>query len=148
MISTTLEAIRSMLAASLTAGGVSVPARTYIHAGEVAYDCEQLVVTLTGIVAPRAQTSNPCPSLRYAQASAHLVICVPSLTDDLEAPTAADLDAAGIEVADAAEVFAAGLADALLALGCQNVSLDGVVLAGPDGGYVAVVGSFSFDLSG
>lgn len=141
------------LLASLTALlptlGAPVPERRYVHAGEVAYDCEQLVVALERVVpgTPTREQQEWRPlggaAGRTAQLAVHLVRCVPTMSDRGNPPRVADLDALATQqyVDSLALPIAArtGWKDGAWGSTCDAIYWAETVPNGPLGGYCAII---------
>jgi len=153
MAETILAAVQDHYAA--TSPAVSLPERQYIAPGspdQIAWDCEQLVVSVTGIGWGQAPSAGQSPSPKIgAQVSATairhviydvaLVRCTPTEGDpDTGLPNAADIHAAGL-----AYMTDMGLLSQALVVACAAVrtGLDRSALvepgavnpAGPSGGF-------------
>ncbi len=131
----------------LTGAGIGVPDRRYVHAGEVAFDCEQLVVTipeagLTHAFPGESAKVEHCSPPRHVAVEAWLVRCVPSLTDSGDPPTTGALDAfAAVQLADLwalAYVLWAGYDAGEWASTCATVLMGPVTVVGPEGTHGAV----------
>jgi hypothetical protein len=98
-----LDSVVTRMNAELT---VDLPARQYVHAGLVAWDCEETVVAvpesgLTHAFPGEASKVEFCSPPRQVAFEVWIVRCVPSLQDNGTPPTEADLDAAAaIQLAD------------------------------------------------
>lgn len=121
---------------------VDLPARQYVHQGEVALDCEQLVVTFSGLVHTLplgGEEVTNCPPPRSAVFDVWLTRCVPGLKDGGKDPTAAELT----DSAEALQTDAWVLANLLFTThqaGCWGDTCGGVLLGpvlpyGPEGGH-------------
>src|SRR4029077_12619226 len=89
------------LTSGLEAAGVEVPARSYTHSGLIAHDyladdCnEQFVVSWMGFLTTGGMgTIVKCAVPFIGRFVVALLRCVPTLTEDAEAPTADELTAA------------------------------------------------------
>lgn len=137
------------LVGRLPALGSSVPARRYVHAGEVAYDCEQLVVAFEraapGMVGVDQVSPRPVGAVygRMATLAVHLVRCVPTMTDRGQAPATADLTAVATQqFTDALALpmaMRAGLAASEWGSLCDSVLWAETVPNGPLGGYSGII---------
>lgn len=139
--------------AATTAG---LPERRYTTVGDVAFDCEQLVVSAETVYAglPGAETfqSTP-PSIAFlytVRFAIGLVRCVPGPTSQGKPPSAANLLAAGeLAQIDTREILKAvtkaKTAGDLTAF-CQNVGFAGISYTGPSGGFVGILARFDAQL--
>lgn len=139
--------IAADMLASLAARLADPPTRQYVHAGEPAWDCEALIVTVpeSGLqhsFPGEAATVEQCSPPRHVNLQAWVIRCVPTLTDNGEPPTVADLDAsAAVVLADvwtmAYELWD-GWRDKDWGQPCTTVLFGPVSVIGPEGGYTAV----------
>ena len=99
-----LADVRSFFAGN----NVDLPGRYYLAPGApglIAWDCEQLVVSLAGVlVGINEDAAQPIPQvgggasafeIRHAQWSVQLVRCTPGMDDDAQPPAPAEIQAAG-----------------------------------------------------
>lgn len=144
-----------------TAAGIGLPSRRIIAPGsprEIAWDQEQLVVTLSGIglgTAPTQgdtakRTGNPVFSMgvRHAVFAVQLVRCVPEPNDGTPPPPAEVITAAGLAL-----IRDAGLLSQALVEMCSTVAAGlgqhgsvqpgAIEVLGPEGGMAAVEGSLA-----
>jgi hypothetical protein len=143
------------------AGGIALPDRRYVAAGNpslVAWDCEQLVVGLSGIgwgAAPDAAPISVKPAahmsvagVRHAVFSIQLVRCTPAVSDVAAEsgqpyPEAEEIHAAGIAFIKDAGLISQALVEMVSRLG-QGLDRSGIAQAGvvntlgPEGGHHAV----------
>lgn len=143
------------------ATGVTLPARQVIAPGDpagIAWDCDQLVVTMSGIGVGQApgegaqarQVGNQVSSmgLRHAVFAAEIVRCVPESQDGTTPPPAAELTTAGLALMRDAGLLSQALVDVCTAVsavtppGAKAVS-GAVTVLGPEGGFAAVRGSIT-----
>lgn len=124
---------------------IVLPERQYVHAGEVAWDCEQVVVTVVDLRhAFPGETAKPlvCSPPRHIHMEVWIVRCVPTLDDNGNPPSPAALDAAAhTELQDLwtlAYVLWKGYSDADWGGTCASVLLGPVDTVGPLGAYAAV----------
>lgn len=124
---------------------VELPDRQYVHAGEVAFDCEQVVVSgmnLTHAFPGEAGAILVCSPPRHVQLDVWIVRCVPTLSGNGDPPTAAALDASAQIVLKDLWVLAYVLWDGYKAKDwggdCAAVLLGPVGIVGPEGTHVAV----------
>lgn len=129
----------------LADAGLTVPDRQYVHGGDIAHDCEQLVVAVTDLVHAfpgEAAAVQFCSPPRHARFAVSLVRCVPVPQDDGTPPTAEALDDAGaVTAADVwslAYVLWAGYQAGEWGAACSTLLLGPVAVVGPEGGMVAV----------
>lgn len=134
------------VASRLEDAGLIVPARRYVHAGEIAWDCEQLVVSgglLSHAFPGEAAKVEFCSPPRHVRFEVSLARCVPSLTDDGGPPPVDDLDAAAsstlADLWSLSYVLWAGYRAGEWASPCHTLLLGPVAVVGPDGGFTAVV---------
>ena len=140
------QTLLDVTVARFTAAGLDVPERQYIHAGEVAFDCPQLVVSFNRVYhgLPAAEVSGevPCAVFRTAEFQITLNRCVPIFEDDGDPPDPSDLTAAGIEGMVDAWVLQQSLIEAYregeLQEICFNLAVGSVVAIGPEGGVGGV----------
>jgi hypothetical protein len=145
-----------------TANGVPLPDRQYIAAGSpqvIAWDCEQLVVSLADIgwgrsvdatqLSPSFGKQAGINAMRHATFAIQLVRATPVVQDGAEAPILPSVQA----MADAGQTFLvdAGLLsqalvnfvafpNGVLPIGC-NVQAGAIQPIGPEGGLVGLEGS-------
>lgn len=155
------EKVLAVVEAHFAAAGVPLPDRRYLAAGNpslVAWDCEQLVVGLSGIgwgAAPDAAPISVKPSahmsvagVRHAVLSIQLVRCTPTVSDaDAEMskpyPDAEEIHAAGIAFMKDAGLISQAMVEMVSRLQ-QGLDRSGIAQAGvvntlgPEGGYHAV----------
>jgi hypothetical protein len=141
------------------AAGVPLPARRVIAPGApeaVAWDCDQLVVTMSGIGVGQApgegtqakQVGNQISAggLRHAVFAAEIVRCVPESQDGTTPPPAADLTTAGLALIRDAGLLSQALVEACTAVAATipkgSKAVPGAVtVQGPEGGFASVRGS-------
>lgn len=127
------------------AAGLSLPDRRYVHAGETAWDGEELTVALVQVYPGRPGAFAPTPvedaTVFNAEYRVSLVACSPGPQASGRPPTGDRLDAAGVQVmTDAAALVRAVMAarmDSTLAGWCDKVLVGPLIVDGPAGGYVA-----------
>lgn len=124
---------------------IALPDRSYVHVGQVAFDCDQLVATFRRATMglPGSPDPNPqrCVGVKTGEFSVFLVRCVPVAADDGQPPSAASLDAAGAALAADAEAliraivvgYAAGMLHE-----CDSLKITGLETIGPEGGYTGL----------
>lgn len=122
---------------------IELPERRYVHAGEVAWDCEQVVVSggpLTHAFPGEAGEQLVCSPPRHVQLDVWIVRCVPTMGDNGDPPTTEALD-------DAARITLTDqwvLSYVLWAYRddwkgtCASLLLGPVEIVGPEGTYSAV----------
>lgn len=122
---------------------IELPDRRYVHAGDVAFDCEQVVVAgqdLTHAFPGESAAILVCSPPRHVALEVWIVRCVPSLKDNGDPPTAAELDAAAYQTL----VDQWTLAYVLWAFRddwsgpCASLLFGPVEIVGPEGAYSAV----------
>lgn len=143
------------------AAGVELPGRRYLAAGNpalVAWDCEQLVVGLSGVgwgQAPDAAPLSIKPAahmsvagVRHAVFSIQLVRCTPTVSDEQAEmsqpyPDAEQIHAAGVDFMRDAGLISQAMVEMVSRLQ-QGLDRSGIAQAGvvntlgPEGGYHAV----------
>ncbi len=128
----------------------ALPERQYVHAGEPAFDCEQVTVTVpdeSGVThsMPGGDVNVPiCSPPRHVQLQVSINRCVPTLKDNGDPPTAAELDAAArTTLTDlwtlAYVLWSTYKTDACWGGACASVLFGPVNVNGPEGGHTAVV---------
>lgn len=157
------ETLLAVMEEHFAAAAVALPERRYVVAGDplsIAWDCEQLVVGMTGIgwgqaedrssLSGKVAAQTSVVAVRHVIFSIQLVRCTPSKgsgrTNAL--PEVADMHAAGL-----AYMRDAGLISQALVTACARLraglDLDGMALPGavnplgPDGGFHAVDASIA-----
>lgn len=135
--------------ARMTTAGITLPARQYVHAGLVAYDCEQVTVTVpeSGVThafpGEAASVNQVCAPPRHVALEVHVVRCVPIPGDSGDPPTVTELDASATEVLTdlwaLAYVIWEGYREGEWGSTCSTVSLGPVTVNGPEGGFVGSV---------
>ena len=150
--------ILTALVAELTADGITVPDRRYVHAGEVAWDCEQFVVslkamrpTMTGGADVLPTGPGGCVVLRSAVFELSLIHCAPEPFQDGSRPTSVALNTWGIGRCDDALSLMRGVVRAHNAGSfgevCSQVRIEEVNSLGPDGGYGGVAVTIAVQLT-
>lgn len=159
------QAILSAVVAHFTAAGVALPTRQYVAAGEpqlVAWDCEQVTVSLTGVGWGVAQESfaqtvqlgarQSAQALRHGVFSIEIVRSYPTPDDQGGLPSVDDMNTAGL-----ASMRDAGLlSQAMVVAASEEIGLPPEATArpgvvdprGPEGGYVGVLGTMIISLTG
>lgn len=138
------------VATRLTAEGITVPARRYVHAGGVAHDCEQLVVAWARIANLNAPTTGPLRPMviRQARIEVHWVVCVPTSKTPPTPPDETELDQAGMDILTAAlalaRILVEGKGDWIGS--CAGWSLAEIVPIGPLGAFGGIVARIDVDL--
>lgn len=140
------QSILDTLVVAFDDAGVLLPDRQYVHVGEVAYDCEQLVVTFTdmnkGLAAAPETTVVRWAHPTIAGYEIHLVRCVPGIDED-GVPTVSELEAAALQTGIDSWLVGTTLPLAVKAktfppTPCQLVALGELVVNGPLGNMVGV----------
>lgn len=143
----------AMLAAVVdryAASGVPLPDRQYVHAGEVAYDCEQLVVSLEVIYPglPGAEDVTAPPRsvgifAATARLGVHLVRCVPKPSNQGKAPSADALQTAGrallIDSREVLKSLTIAKGEGVFTPLCQTFIYVGTDFVGSEGGFLGIV---------
>jgi hypothetical protein len=143
------------------ASGIALPDRRIIAPGEprsIAWDCEQCVITLSGLglgAAPTQgataqRTSNPVSAtgLRHAVFATQIVRCVPESQDGTVPPDVDEVNTAGLLLMRDAGLLSQALVEACstlaAGLGRHGSAQPGAVeMLGPEGGMAAVEGSIA-----
>ena len=157
-LATLASDILTALVAELVADGISVPARRYVHAGEVAWDCEQFVVSLKAMrpTMPGGAEVLPtgpggCVVLRSAVFEVSLIRCAPVPFEDGTPPNLAALNTWGLGRNDDALSLMRGVARAHNAGSfgevCSQVRIEEVNSLGPDGGFGGVAVTIAVQLT-
>lgn len=103
------------------AHGVELPARRYVSAGDIAFDCDQLTVTLVSYYGTNGdvsvQTAQPmrCNTLRGTLFEVMLLRCAPTIEGTPEhpkLPDPAELETYGRLIMNDAEMLEAAIVDA------------------------------------
>lgn len=122
---------------------IVLPDRRYVHAGDVAWDCEQVVVAgqdLTHAFPGEAGEILVCSPPRHVALEVWIVRCVPTLKDNGDPPTPAELDeAARVTLTDQwvlAYILWAYRDD--WSGPCASLLFGPVEIVGPEGGFSAV----------
>lgn len=153
-----LNAVNTQFAAA----GVELPDRQYVHHGEVAWDCEQLVAAVVGFGVPHERlgatsgfTEVVFPGVPFTNAvdiTISLIRTVCGIPDDSEvlpSPDVLDGDAQKL-LTDGWLLFnglnQAASAGSLLGGGCQNVAIGTCLPQGPEGGFAGWVCTVSITL--
>jgi hypothetical protein len=150
-----------VVVAQFEAAGHPLPDRRYVapgDPGEVAWDCEQFVISLDGIgwgqavdesqVSPRAGTPVSVMGLRHAVFSLSLVRCTPQPVARASLPTVEAVNEAGLIFLRDAGLLSQALLNISVELGRAlrhegNVQAGAVETAGPSGGYHGLQGSLA-----
>lgn len=135
--------------------GISLPARQYVTGGQIALDCEQVVVEVVRVYTgtPGAELANPvsCAVPRSAEMRIWIVRCVPTLKDNGDFPTQAELDASGEELLTDGWVLVWGLLqeyrDGNFLSQCDKLVIGNLSAVGPEGGFGGFTLSFDADLT-
>lgn len=128
---------------ALEAKGVTLPERQYVHVGEVADDCEQLVVSVprlyVGLPSAQDLTGIRCSSSITVELHPRLTVCVPTVEGDPPTfPSAEELNQAGMVLGVAGWAMLQGVVAAVkgdLWTSCQEVVVGDLLAHGPAGGY-------------
>lgn len=150
-----------VVVAQFEAAGHPLPERRYVapgDPGEVAWDCEQFVITLDGIgwgqavddsqPSPRAGTPVSVMGLRHAVFSLSLVRCTPTPPPRASLPTVEAVHEAGLVFLRDAGLLSQALLNMAVNLGRAlrnegSVQAGAVETAGPSGGYHGLQGSLA-----
>jgi hypothetical protein len=116
-----------------------VPDRHYVQSGEVAWDCEQLVLSVVRIIPGSINTAVSQGSIMCApwtvQAELSRLWCVPQSAKGV--PSVAQLAEAGEIVTRGGEALRAAASTAVTACNNCGATLTGATAIGPEGAYVA-----------
>ncbi len=128
---------------------IVLPDRQYVHAGEVAWDCPAVTVTVpdgTGVThaMPGGSPSIAiCAPPRHVHLQVSITRCVPIPSDNGDPPTVEALDAAArltlTDLWTLAYVLWDTYRDGCWGGSCASVMFGDVVVVGPQGGHTAVV---------
>lgn len=141
-IATLADDLLTEFAAAAADNGITLPARRYVHVGQVAFDCEQVVVSASQITRGRP----PAAAGDIVRISDTLVVelnlwivrKVPGLSFDGEQlPSVAELQAAGETLAADGWLMTVGMMARYrkLAGRCTSLTVTDTLSAGPEGGY-------------
>ncbi len=126
---------------------IVLPDRQYVHAGDVAFDCEQVVVTvpaagLTHAFPGQSAQTQVCAPPRHVALEVWIVRCVPGLKDNGDPPAVAELDAAArltlTDLWTLSYVLWDTYRDQCWGGSCASVLLGPVEVVGPEGYFTAV----------
>lgn len=121
--------------------GLPLPPRQYVANGDVAFDCEQLVVTLervySGLPGQETTRRTLLPRLQSAQYAAYLVRCAPVMDDRGRPPEEAAMEASAITLYSDMNVMWRVIGT--IWGNCRDSSIGTVEIVGPSGGYVAAL---------
>jgi hypothetical protein len=128
---------------AFAAAAVDLPARRYVAHGEVAYDCDQLVVGLErfalGLPGAEDQGVIRAPVSRTAIFAVHLLRCVPVPDKQGNPPTPDALDDSSLELMVDAWLLLTGVLgaynDSELSTRCDSLAIAGLDPYGPQGNY-------------
>lgn len=149
--------VLDLAGAALATTEAGAPARQYVSDGPlVAWDCEQIVVTVENTYSHRGDVSvedtSPldCLVMRAAVLGVWVVRCAPTLDDDGTPPDANEIDTnAAIVLADPMVLLDA-IVDAYragLLLGCHGLAFQQWQGVGPEGGLTGGVLRLRVDLT-
>ncbi len=165
------DTVLDAVADHFTAARFDLPGRRLIAPGTsrmIAWDTEQLVVTLTGIGVGQAagvnaaaqRAGNPLSGagMRHAVLAVQLVLCVPESVDGEKPPPARDVTAAGHRFLAAAGLLSQALVEACTRVRALTdpagsgfaglVTAGAVETLGPTGGMAAVEGTIQVTAGG
>jgi hypothetical protein len=142
---------------TLAAGVEPLPARQVIAGGEtrlVAWDCEQVVLTLTGIDidVPQDQPITPgrlkATSVRHVAFNIQIVRCYPTQDSNNRMPSAAKITAAGTTMLKDAGQLSQALFEWVTRavssdspMGVVSAGVGAILPVGPQGGFAGVEGA-------
>lgn len=157
-LSTLADSILTAVNTVFAAAGVTLPARQYVHTGAVAWDCEQVTVSLGRLFTGLPQGETPgaettiCGEPRALDFSIWIIRCVPKVgaPDARSWPSPTDLTAAAhVTMNDTITLFY-GLRNAYSAntflVPCEAASFGPIQMVGPDGGFGGIVMSLGVQL--
>lgn len=143
--------VLAVIEAAYATAGVDLPDRRYVTAGAVAYDCEQLVVSLTRMYPGIAFLEDPAAPvlkatlLRSVTFAVHLVRCIPTLTEGKTTvwPTPAALNASGEQILQDAYLLPTSVVkawhDGSLSSACDTLGIREAIPAEPMGGFGGMI---------
>lgn len=140
--------VLDVVVAGFSAAGVDLPARQYVQAGEVAIDCEQVVVEIgrvfLGLPGQEVASGLKCCPPRSVSVVIWISRCVPTMADDGSTDPDA-LDASSLAILTDGAVLLGTIIEAwkdgtLLSL-CDSIAFQGMTPVGPEGGF----GGFRLD---
>lgn len=134
-----LDAVVSRFAAE----AVALPDRRYVTAGEVALDCDQVVVEIVRVFTglPGGEITEPvsCAVPRSAEMNIWLIRCVPGMSEDGSAPSASALSDSGEELLTDGWILTWGLLqeyrDGNFLSQCDKLVIGNLTSVGPEGGF-------------
>lgn len=148
MIGLLATAVLDTVVAAYAAATIDLPDRRYTTSGAVAYDCEQVVVSLVRLYPGIAFLEDPSQPvlkatlLRSIQLAVHVVRCIPTLKDSPAGdvfPEPTELDASGQELLVDAYMLPTCIVrawhDGDLSSYCSTLGVRELVPAEPDGGF-------------
>lgn len=149
MIGALAQAVLDTVVAAYAAEAIELPDRRYTTSGAVAYDCEQVVVSLVRLYPGIAFLEDPSQPvlkatlLRSVQLAVHVVRCIPTLKDGTGPinpfPTATELDDSGQQLLVDAYMLPTSIVrawhDGDLSTYCSTLGVRELVPAEPDGGF-------------
>jgi hypothetical protein len=152
-MTTLAEVAQDILDFAVAALGPRAPARQFLGAGLVAFDCEQISASWAprglyqsseGFLAPSTQIAKR-PQVTAADFLVEVVRCVPGINSEMESfPDPAELTSAATDIMTDAETLYCAFAEACqphnvpLFGGCRLMSLGGAAPYGPSGGMGGV----------
>lgn len=147
------SSVLASVASRMTAAGDPPPDRRYVHAGEVAFDCEELVVSATVLdhaFPGESPQMHVCAPPRHVVFEVWLIRCAPVQDDHGNPPSVAELDAAAAQVLTDMWVLPLVLYDGLIEHdwggianceacdACDSVLFSSVEAVGPEGAFGGV----------
>ena len=141
-LSDTAADLRDAVVAALAAAGRPAFPRVYVSdGGNVAYDCEQLVVAVEDIrpgLPGEAGTVQLDTRVTWtAIIAVHALRCAPTIADDGTPPTPAEIDASAAVILADADALLRGAYD--FAQACRRAATATLTFPGPTGGYAVAV---------
>lgn len=140
------------VAAGFAAVPIALPSRQYVHSGQVAFDCEQLVVSVDGLdhsLAGGDPQVSKCAPPRSINLHVWLIRCVPTHgTDDREPPSESQLTVSAETLLTDLWVLAYVIWNnrASWAERCASILLGPTVVVGPEGRFGGSHASLTVDL--
>lgn len=140
------KSILSAIETAYTNNGISLPTRRFVHQGEVAFDCDQIAVTILAVNQglPGFEITSPvrCGLPLFARLQAVIIDCVPGLEESGQSPGHIKLDNAAKNLATKGWVALTGIRDAHRAnkiTSCDQLRTVSMTAIGPEGGVAGWV---------
>lgn len=121
---------------------VTLPTRQYIHFGQVAIDCDQLVVEYVGAQRTNVDSQTACTPIYAHTWRVWILRCVPTLNQVGQAPEPADLTSSTITQLTDASILEYGLPRHWKETdNCSHTWVSSVTAYGPSGAISGVIGT-------